>query len=135
MKQSILCFFFMALAAGLSAQSDQAEVRQATDAAVSTYQLDEEQAEEMYAIQERRFRNLASIEALRQADYNLFLQKKNSIREGTMASIRRLLREDQMEAFKEQLISRRQKEAALAQQLKTEGATREEIQLAIWQLE
>lgn len=125
----------MALAAGLSAQSNQAEVRQATDAAVSAYQLDEEQAEAMYAIQERRFRNLASIEALRQADYNLFLQKKNSIREGTMASIRRLLREDQMEAFKEQLISRRQKEAALAQQLKTEGATREEIQLAIWQLE
>ena len=135
MKQSILCFLFLALAAALPAQSDKAEVRQATDAAVSMYQLDDKQAEEMYVIQERRFRNLASIEALRQTDYKFYLQKKNSIREGMMASVQRLLRANQMEPFNQALISRRQQESALKQKLKQEGATREEIQIAIWELE
>ena len=89
----------------------------------------------MYVIQERRFRNLASIESLRQTDYNFYLQKKNSIREGMMASVQRLLRANQMEPFNQALISRRQQESALKQKLKQEGATREEIQIAIWELE
>lgn len=89
----------------------------------------------MYVIQQRRLRNLASIESLREVDYSLYLQKKNSAREGMMASIQRMLDEQQMEAFNRQLAERRKKESALIQELKQEGASREEIQLAIWQLE
>ena len=135
MKKLTLCFFFLALALGLSAQTGDAEARKAADAAIALYQLDETQAAEMYVIQERRFRNLASIEALRQTDYKFYLQKKNSIREGMMASVQRLLRANQMEPFNQALISRRQQESALKQKLKQEGATREEIQIAIWELE
>ena len=135
MKKLTLCFFFLALALGLSAQQAEAEARKAADEAIALYQLDETQAAEMYVIQERRFRNLASIEALRQTDYKFYLQKKNSIREGMMASVQRLLRANQMEPFNQALISRRQQESALKQKLKQEGATREEIQIAIWELE
>ncbi|MCB0565790.1 MAG: hypothetical protein KDD01_15570 [Phaeodactylibacter sp.] len=135
MKKLTLCFFFLALALGLSAQQAEAEARKAADEAIALYQLDETQAAEMYVIQERRFRNLASIEALRQTDYKFYLQKKNSIREGMMASVQRLLRANQMEPFNQALISRRQQESELKQKLKQEGATREEIQIAIWELE
>ncbi|MCB0616332.1 MAG: hypothetical protein KDC75_23595 [Phaeodactylibacter sp.] len=135
MKKLTLCFFFLALALGLSAQQAEAEARKAADEAIALYQLDETQAAEMYVIQERRFRNLASIEALRQTDYKFYLQKKNSIREGMMASVQRLLRANQMEPFNQALISRRQQESALKQKLKQEGATREEIQYAIWEME
>ncbi|MCO6475850.1 MAG: hypothetical protein J5I94_04475 [Phaeodactylibacter sp.] len=135
MKKLTLCFLFLTLALGLSAQQDNDAARKAAEEAAALYQLDEKQAEEMYEIQERRFRNLASIEELRQSDYRLFLQKKNSVREGMLASTRRLLTEAQMEIFKQQLIERRKQESALAEKLKREGATREEIQLAIWELE
>ncbi|MCB0587451.1 MAG: hypothetical protein KDD06_19310 [Phaeodactylibacter sp.] len=135
MKKLTLCFFFLALASGLLAQNTEQEVRKATGEAVALYQLDERQAEEMQVIQERRFRNLASIEELRQSDYNLYLQKKNSVREGMMASIKRLLKEEQMEVFHQQLVDRRKKEAAVKEQLKQEGASRQEIQIAIWELE
>ena len=135
MKKLTLCFFFLALALGLSAQQAEAEARKAADEAIALYQLDETQAAEMYVIQERRFRNLSSIEALRQTDYKFYLQKKNSIREGMMASVQRLLRANQMEPFNQALISRRQQESELKQKLKQEGATREEIQIAIWELE
>ena len=135
MKKLTLCFFFLALALGLSAQQAEAEARKAANEAIALYQLDETQAAEMYVIQERRFRNLSSIEALRQTDYKFYLQKKNSIREGMMASVQRLLRANQMEPFNQALISRRQQESELKQKLKQEGATREEIQIAIWELE
>ena len=135
MKKLTLCFFFLALALGLSAQQAEAEARKAANEAIALYQLDETQAAEMYVIQERRFRNLSSIEALRQTDYKFYLQKKNSIREGMMASVQRLLRAGQMEPFNQALISRRQQESELKQKLKQEGATREEIQIAIWELE
>lgn len=134
MKKLTLCFlaFFMAL--GLSAQQNDAALKAAQEA-IALYQLDEKQAEEMHVIQERRFRNLESIEVLRQSDYPLFLQKKNSIREGMMASTRRLLTDTQMEIFNRQLLERRKKESALKEKLKEEGAGREEIQIAIWELE
>lgn len=135
MKKLTFSFFFLALASGLFAQQHEAGARRATEEARALYQLDEEQAKEMYVIQERWLRNLASIEELREADYYRFLQKKNSAREGAMASIRRLLREGQMDIFNQQLASRRKEEAAVAARLKEEGATREEIQIAIWELE
>lgn len=135
MKKLILCFSFIGLLSGLYAQAGADEAREATRQAAAYYQLNEQQAAEMYVIQQRRLRNLASIESLREVDYSLYLQKKNSAREGMMASIQRMLDEQQMEAFNRQLAERRKKESALIQELKQEGASREEIQLAIWQLE
>ena len=135
MKKLIFCFLFLSLAWGVFAQQEEDAARKATDEAITLYQLNEQQAEEMYQIQKRRFRNLASIEELRQSDYPFFLQKKNSIREGLMASTKRLLTEAQMEIFNQQLAGRRKKEAAVVEEMKQEGATKEEIQIAIWKIE
>jgi len=135
MKKLTLCFFFLGLMAGLYGQQRAGEAQEATDQAVAFYQLNEKQAGQMYVIQERRFRNLASIAQLQETDRPLYLQKKNSVREGMMSSIQRMLNDEQMEIFNLQLAERRKKESALIQELKQEGATKEEIRLAIWQLE
>jgi hypothetical protein len=135
MKKSILSFLAFALLGGLYAQSQDAAVQQAVAEAVSLYQLDRQQAAGVQEIQERRFRNLAEIEVLRDSDPTLYAQKKHSIREMTLATTRRLLNEAQLPIYYEQLSERRKQEAALKARLKTEGATPEEIQLAIWSLE
>ncbi len=121
--------------AGLYGQQRAGEAQEATDQAAAFYQLNEKQAGQMYAIQERRFRNLASIAQLQETDYPLYLQKKNSVREGMMSSIQRILDDEQMEVFNLQLAEHRKKESTLIEELKQEGATREDIRLAIWQLE
>jgi hypothetical protein len=135
MKKSILILAAFALLGGLYAQSQGPDVQQALTEAVNLYQLDSEQAVEMLKIQERHFSNLGEIESLRESDRPLFLQKKNSIRELTQASTRRLLNEQQISIYNQQLIERRKREAALKERLKMEGASKEEIQYAIWDLE
>jgi hypothetical protein len=135
MKKSILSFLAFALLGSLYAQSQDAAVQQAVAETVSLYQLDRQQAAELQKIQERRFRNLAEIETLRDSDPTLYAQKKHSIREMTLATTRRLLHEAQLPVYYEQLSERRKQEAELKARLKTEGATPEEIQLAIWSLE
>lgn len=135
MKKLILCFFWLAFLGSAMGQTRETLVQQATDEMLSLYQLNDRQAEEMLTIQERRFRNLESIQALRESDSKLYLQKKNSIRELTQASIKRMLNEQQLAVFNAQVVERRKQESALIQRLKAEGATKEDIQYAIWEME
>ena len=135
MKKLILCFFFLSAVYGLYAQASETEARRATEEAIAQYQLNHNQAEEMYVIQARRLRNLSAIETLRASDYPLYLEKKNATREGMLSSIRRLLKASQLEILEQQLAERRKQEAALKAKLKDTGATREEIQMAIWDIE
>lgn len=117
------------------AQSHENLAQQATDEQVALYQLSGQQVEEMYEIQERRFRNLESIEPLRESNRPLFLQKKSSIRELTQASTQRILNEQQLVVFKGQLLERRKKESALIERMKADGASKEEIQYALWDMD
>ncbi len=135
MKKLILCFFWLAFVGVALAQDREALAQQATEEQAGLFQLSSQQVEEMYEIQERRFRNLESIEPLRSQDMPLYLQKKNSIREMTQASIQRMLNEQQLLVFRNQTVERRKRESALIQRMKEEGAGREEIQYAIWDME
>ena len=89
----------------------------------------------MYKIQERHFKNMASIESLTDTDQNLYVQKRRAVRMGTDASTKRLLTEAQMPIFNEQQLERRKKESALIRKMKAEGDSKEEIQLAILEME
>lgn len=133
-------FFVFALLLGasfhLQAQTvDQAKVDAEAEALIKTYQLTESQEAEAYTIAERRLRNQAEIAHLKSSDNKLYLQKKNGIREGEIVSLRRLLNEAQLPVLRAQIIDRRKKKSDLIQKMKAQGATREEIQLAIWDME
>ncbi len=134
MKKLTLWLGLLAFATGLYAQAETSAIQAATDEAAALYQLDEEQAKQMYQVQERRFRNLASIEQLKASDYSLYLRKRENVRQGTLAAVKRILQESQMAIFNQQLAERRQEEAALTRRLKEEGASREEIRTALLEL-
>jgi hypothetical protein len=133
MKKIFFCAMVMFMVLSVSAQTAgaQSDVEEATRELVSVYGLDENQSAEMFKIQERRLKNLAEIEPLRQSDYQLYLHKRRNVRLGTEGSIKRLLNEEQMEIFNRQLLERRKKESEYIKELRQKGAGKEEIQKAI----
>lgn len=138
MKRSYLLLVALLLSVGAVAQSTTdatASVRQATAAVVDLYSMDDSQAEAVLIIQQRHFKNLAQIAPLRTTDYPLFLKKMRSIRQGTEASTRRLLSEEQLLIFEAQVQDRRKADSELIKQLKLEGKNPEEIQLALLERE
>ena len=133
MKQLILSLSLILLATGIFAQSQTNEktAQEATEAMTSLYSLDETQVEQMMVIQQRRFRNQAEIESLKNTDEKLYRIKMRSIRKGTESSIKRILKPEQMPTFNAQVAERRKKESELVKEMKLKGASKEEIQTAL----
>jgi hypothetical protein len=127
----VLVFMLSLAALGLRAQDQRALIVQETQAQMALYQLDENQAQQMLRIQERRFGNLAEIESLRAGNYPLYLQKRRAIRTNTDGSIRRILRPDQMEIYNQQMTQRRLADSEFIKSKLQEGKTKEEIELLL----
>ncbi|MEN0002724.1 MAG: hypothetical protein AAF798_01225 [Bacteroidota bacterium] len=130
-----ICLSLFSIAAFAQQQAVDARVVKDTEAMVKYYDLDETQAQKMEVIQARKYRNLADIASLEQSDRTLYLRKLKSIRTGTWASTRRILREDQMQPYNDLLIERRRKESAFIKEQKATGKTKAEIELALLELE
>ena len=109
--------------------------RQATDELAAVYSLSEAQVSQMLVIQERRFRNLAEIEPLKDSDPTLYRIKLRNIRFGTDASIERMLNPEQRPILDRQRAERRRQEAARLRELQQQGASKEEITEAILDME
>lgn len=136
--KSTLIFLFAILTFGTLQAQDKAApaaLETAVDEMVQQYRLTETQRAEAIVIQKRRLRNLAEITTLKDTDYKRYLQKKDFIREATLASTKRLLTPEQMPLLNQQMTDRRKRESALIEKMKTQGASKEEIQIAIWELE
>ncbi len=137
MKKIVLSLSFCLVVLALSAQTttDQDAVQQATSEMASLYQLDAKQTAKMQTIQERRFRNLAEIETLQDSDPRLYLIKKKNIRKGMEHSIRMMLTQEQMPIFNQQLVDRRKRESEKIKQMRLNGASKEEIQNALLEID
>ncbi|MBK8703926.1 MAG: hypothetical protein IPN33_10070 [Saprospiraceae bacterium] len=121
--------------AGAQTTIDPTAVQQATDEMVALYQLTPEQTTKMYTIQERRFRNLAEIEYLKTQDYDLYLAKRRSVRNGTDGSIQRILTPEQKTIYNAQIAERRKRDSDKIREMRENGASKEEIQKALLELE
>jgi hypothetical protein len=73
-----------------TATNDQ-EIRKATEALTAKYQLNADQAKQMYTIQARKAKNLAQIESLKSSDPALYRAKAQNVQKGTLANIQRIL--------------------------------------------
>ncbi len=131
----VLVFMLSLAALGLGAQDQRALIEQETRQQTALYQLDENQAQQMLHIQERRFSNLEEIEPLRASDYGLYLQKRRAIRTNTDASVRRILRSEQLEIYNEQMVQRRLSDSQFIKEKLQEGKTKEEIELLLLERE
>ena len=126
-------FFFTGMIIAQDAYNAEA-VRKAVEEQTALYQLNETQITKMQKIQETRFNNLAEVEHLKDSDYKQYLFKQKSIQMGMNGSIERMLTQEQKIIFNQQRAERRKKESDLIKSLRANGATKEEIQMALLEL-
>ena len=132
-KKFLTAIVALLFVTAMQAQSFNAQ--KAANELASAYYLSDVQKTEMLIIQQRKARNLTEIQSLKSTDRATYIKKLKAIRYGTDASIKRLLNKDQMEVFYAKSRERRQKEADVMSEMKAAGASQEEIQEALAQID
>lgn len=131
MKYFVFALLVCMAGSGWAQQALERKAREATDALAALYKLDEAQQQEMYRIQLRKYRNLQEIAPYKTSNRELYYQKLKAIHLGTDGSIKRMLRNEQMAVYYEQLRQRREREARLLKELRSRGASEQETQQAL----
>jgi hypothetical protein len=138
MKNLFICLMMiygLNLAVAQAVTIDKTAVEQATQEYAVIFGLQEGQLQQMYQIQETRFRNLAEIEVLKTTNETLYRQKLVNIRNGMEGSIDRMLTPEQRPVLQQIKADRRRAQAAKAKALEESGASKEAIQQAILEME
>lgn len=130
MKIKMLLFFLL-IGGFAFAQERSVTVEQAVQEQTVRFELTPEQVEQMYVIEERRERNLNEIEVLRESNPRLYLEKKRTIRTHTDGTIRQILKKDQRYILDQEQAAYRNATSNLIRQMRQEGKSKEEIELAI----
>lgn len=139
MKNLILLLFValmgqtvIATAQNSATQSDNdAATRAATATLTTKYNLNADQAKQMYTILARKARNLAEIDMYRTADVAKYNLKLRSIQDGTMRSIRQILRNrQQVDIWSKTQRDTRNQRAAKRKEMLSQGASKDAITTA-----
>ena len=135
MKNTILSFVFLLLASLAFGQSEKSPAQQMTDRLTEKYGLTPDQQAKMLTIQERNFRQLAEIEDLKKSNPTLYIQKMRALKMGMDGSVKRILREDQLAIFRQEKIAFRKQKSTIYSEMKSKGATQQQIDMRLCQLE
>lgn len=137
MKNVLLCFFLLFLSGkALSQASDaQSPAQSATAQWTQRYGLDATQQAQMLKIQERKYRNLSEIAALKSSDPQLYFKKVKAVQAGNAYSIERMLKGEQLNTFKKERTALREQKATAYKTLKSAGATEYEIEAKMAELD
>ncbi|MEL6833976.1 MAG: hypothetical protein AAFP77_13370 [Bacteroidota bacterium] len=130
MKIKLFILFVLA-GSSLWAQDRSPAIEEAVARQTAHFELRPDQVEQMYVIEERRARNLAEIEVLRESDYRLYLQKKQDIRTHIDGNIRQILDKEQRMTLDEDLRQYRMTTSNLIRQMQEQGKPKEEIELML----
>ena len=108
------------------------EIRKATEALTEKYQLNADQAKQMYTIQVRKAKNLAQIESLKSSDPALYRAKVQNVQKGTLANIQRILTtKDQVALYKKTQSDLRVQRNKKQKELVGKNASKEAIENAL----
>ncbi len=127
--------FLSVCSAYAQSAADQESARKATQELTAVYGLSEAQVQKMYVIQERRFRNLSEIAALKTTDETLYREKMKSIRNITEGSIAHLLTPEQKPILDRERADRRRSESEKIKELQKNGASKDAIHQALLEME
>lgn len=127
--------FLSVCSAYAQSAADQESARKATQELTAVYGLSEAQVQKMYVIQERRFRNLSEIAALKTTDETLYREKLKSIRNITEGSIAHLLTPEQKPILDRERADRRRSESEKIKELQKNGASKADIHQALLEME
>lgn len=111
------------------------DVQKATNEVAALYQLNEVQQQKVFEIQERKLENLAQVETIKKTDYDTYLRKRRAVQIGADHAIKRLLNDSQLKVYQSKQDERRALEAEKMLELKRKGASNEEIQRALLEIE
>lgn len=82
------------------APKEDAAIRATTEALTQKYQLNADQAKQMYTIQVRKEKNMAQIAAFKDTEPALYRAKTSNIQKSTLSNIRRILHtKEQVELY------------------------------------
>ncbi|MEO1712107.1 MAG: hypothetical protein AAFU60_02115 [Bacteroidota bacterium] len=136
MKQLLPLFAMILFAtSSFGQQSFEQEARTIASSWATLYQMDQEQADEMYTIQLRKLNNLEAIAGFKQTDPLLYVSKLKSIELSTDVSIQKMLTKDQQKIHTQVVLDRRKRRADLARKMSAEGAAPRDIEIALYELE
>ena len=109
-----------------------ADVRKTTEALTAKYQLNADQAKQMYQIQQRKNRNMAQIAAFEQSDLTLYQTKLSNIQQSTWANIRRILNtKEQVDIYKKTQGELRQLRGTKRKELSAQKVAKTTIEAAV----
>jgi hypothetical protein len=109
--------------------------RAATDELAQTYQLSTEQTTDMYDIQLRKYEGLETIASFQSTDEELYYKKLKAVKYNTEVSVKRLLTKSQMEIYYQRLAEKREQNAEVVKQMRSQGATPKEIERKLIEIE
>ncbi len=108
------------------------EVRKATEALASKYQLNADQAKQMYTVQLRKAKNLAQIESLKSSDPALYLAKVQNVQKSTLSGIRKILNnKEQVELYQKTQGEIRVARNKMQKEMAAKKASQQEINAAL----
>lgn len=123
----------------LSAQkADRAVAQRAIDKTAqlkTILSLDAKQEAAVLKIQDRKDRQMAEIESLKNSNYELYTKKVDSIHKGNEIAVQRLLNKEQLAAYHQHRSHIRMEKARLTKKMKAEGASKKAIEKAVKNLE
>lgn len=137
MKTSYLAFCLMLFTCGM-AHAQQIEPKDPETIASSLqalYGLDDAQTAQVLVIQKRRAKNLSEVAPLKSSRPAEYLRKRQAIANGTTAAIKKILRAEQMAVFKKHQEELELKRSAKIAEMKENGVSKEQIKLAIIEIE
>jgi hypothetical protein len=146
MKQLLALAFFLFLGAanGLAQQKTEtapatspidAIAREAAEKLVKKYALNADQGKEMFAIQQRKLRNMSEIDSLKTSNRSLYLAKLESLQKGTLASIRRSLRtKEQIDLYDKTQKEVRTQRAEKQKEFAGKNASKEDVKAALLEI-
>jgi hypothetical protein len=146
MKQLLALAFFLFLGAnnGFAQQKTEtapatspndAVAREAAEKLVKKYALNADQGKEMFAIQQRKLRNMSEIDSLKSSNRSLYLAKLESLQKGTLASIRRLMRtKEQIDLYDQTQKEVRSKRAEKQKEFAGKNASKEDVKAALLEI-
>lgn len=138
MKKIVFSFLvtcILATASFAQKSSDTDRIKAATDRMTALYNLTDVQIPQMQKIQERKYRNLAEIESLKNTDREKYILKLRSIQTGHDGSVDRMLTNEQREIFNQKRGENRLMFSVNYKELKQRGASQEELDNKIIELE
>ncbi len=131
MKTKLFILFLLAGSCSLWAQDRTPAIDAAVAEQTAHFELRPDQVEEMYVIEERRARNLAEIEVLRESDYRMYLAKKQAIRTHIQGNIRQILDKEQRMTLDQDIRQYREATSNLIREMRQQGKSKEEIELML----